>query len=181
MLMREIELEAGLVVCERIRRQMAASRIEYDGKIIPVTISIGLALFKDGTPNSGDALLAAADAFLYAAKHGGRNRRLLPPQPHLMPEPRQLPPALRAGDRVHVVACSGRLYAGAPGAWAGPCCALLACSSALRAPSCSPERYLAGSDAARLAALEAALDDPACRCIWGGPGAAMAPRACCRL
>jgi GGDEF domain-containing protein len=55
---------------------MAASgrQFAYDGKIIPVTISVGLAGLPDAAIKDASALVAAADAALYRSKQGGRNQ-----------------------------------------------------------------------------------------------------------
>jgi diguanylate cyclase (GGDEF)-like protein len=72
-LLPETSLEAALPVAERIRSALEALRILYGGMAISVTASIGVA---QSTARIGDleALVAAADAALYAAKIGGRNR-----------------------------------------------------------------------------------------------------------
>lgn len=75
--------EEFVVICEDIspavgteRAQMLRQAVEAeirrpDG--VPVTVSIGIAnSYSDGT--TLNALLSAADARLYAAKNGGRNR-----------------------------------------------------------------------------------------------------------
>ena len=41
---------------------------------MPVTISIGVAALSDKTDEAGTSLVADADAALYEAKRGGRNR-----------------------------------------------------------------------------------------------------------
>jgi diguanylate cyclase (GGDEF)-like protein len=43
------------------------------GVSLPLTISVGIAAFHAGT-DSGETLIARADAALYRAKEGGRNR-----------------------------------------------------------------------------------------------------------
>ena len=48
--------------------------VNFDGKAIPVTVSIGLAQVADDPHDTVTSLIARADAALYAAKHGGRNR-----------------------------------------------------------------------------------------------------------
>jgi diguanylate cyclase (GGDEF)-like protein len=66
------------VVGERLRSQVEAATIEFEGKSIPVTVSVGIA---HGYPwqnaNFSQELFARADAALYEAKHNGRNRVVL--------------------------------------------------------------------------------------------------------
>ena len=64
---------AAIVLAERLRKAIENLEIQFDGDQIPVTISIGIALF----PQAGDTLediLASADERLYVAKQNGRNR-----------------------------------------------------------------------------------------------------------
>jgi diguanylate cyclase (GGDEF)-like protein len=59
---------------EALRAGVQAIAIEHDGRAIgPITLSIGVAMIPDHAPD-GQAALAAADAALYRAKQGGRNR-----------------------------------------------------------------------------------------------------------
>jgi diguanylate cyclase (GGDEF)-like protein len=62
--------EAG-ALCERLRATLADSPIEHDGRVIGVTMSIGLF---ERVERDLDAAINAADGLLYQAKHGGRNR-----------------------------------------------------------------------------------------------------------
>lgn len=62
----------GLILAERLRQAVADTVIDVDGKDVRVTTSIGLAALEKG--EDFDALFARADAALYAAKNGGRNR-----------------------------------------------------------------------------------------------------------
>jgi two-component system, cell cycle response regulator len=59
---------------ERMRREIAERRYIFGGKIIPVTISVGVALMPDPAMTQPSSLLAAADKALYEAKRAGRNR-----------------------------------------------------------------------------------------------------------
>jgi diguanylate cyclase (GGDEF)-like protein len=63
---------AAAAMAERVRSAVERSPIEIDTKPITVTVSVGIAVADD----DGDAaaLLARADAALYDAKQGGRNR-----------------------------------------------------------------------------------------------------------
>ena len=63
----------GLAIADRIRTAIATSPLRKDGHAVNVSASIGLAC----THASGHQLLrlcAEADAALYSAKRGGRNR-----------------------------------------------------------------------------------------------------------
>jgi len=59
-------------IAEALRAAVAAAPVPFEGKSIPVTVSIGLATAFSA--DAIDALLAEADAALYRAKNGGRNR-----------------------------------------------------------------------------------------------------------
>ena len=63
----------ALQIAERIRTQVEASSFQWEGRIIPVTLSIGVAV-AGGKDADGEALIRAADAALYQAKQSGRNR-----------------------------------------------------------------------------------------------------------
>ncbi len=60
-------------VAERIRVRVAALRITFYERAIPLSVSIGVALREEGTP-SVEALVDYADQAQYRAKTGGRNR-----------------------------------------------------------------------------------------------------------
>ena len=62
---------------ERLRRTVENSRIEHDGRVIPITISVGVAGIPELSMESSSELLEAADTALYAAKRTGRNRVML--------------------------------------------------------------------------------------------------------
>jgi diguanylate cyclase (GGDEF)-like protein len=59
-------------IAETLRAAVAAAPVPFDGKPIPVTVSIGVATAF--STDDIDALLADADAALYRAKNSGRNR-----------------------------------------------------------------------------------------------------------
>jgi diguanylate cyclase (GGDEF)-like protein len=66
-------LEAAKVLAERLRRAIAREPIQVNNELsIPLTISVGVAVFPDHAQNESD-LVAAADAALYRAKQDGRN------------------------------------------------------------------------------------------------------------
>ena len=70
----EDTLASALVAAERTRQALAQAPVQFEGRSIPISASIGVA--NSGLPGKVgiDALLAAADAALYRGKRGGRNR-----------------------------------------------------------------------------------------------------------
>jgi diguanylate cyclase (GGDEF)-like protein len=68
-----VDQEPGRKVLERLRLQLEMSRVAYDGREIPVTVSIGAASTTECGYNL-DYLYTSADRSLYVAKQGGRNR-----------------------------------------------------------------------------------------------------------
>ena len=61
-------------VAERIRRSVESHRFEWEAHRVPVTISLGVATLWGENFRNVDALVRAADQFLYQAKEAGRNR-----------------------------------------------------------------------------------------------------------
>jgi diguanylate cyclase (GGDEF)-like protein/PAS domain S-box-containing protein len=73
MLFSDTSIEMARRVAERIRKAVAAASVTTpDGETIRVSISIGLAALAPG--GAADEAVARADAALYQAKDGGRNR-----------------------------------------------------------------------------------------------------------
>lgn len=70
------DLDAGMVVAERMRQSIAAAQLREHA--VTLSASIGLAVLHAG---GADALLREADAALYAAKDAGRNRTIAAPPP----------------------------------------------------------------------------------------------------
>jgi diguanylate cyclase (GGDEF)-like protein len=71
---RDADAAHGTICCERLRRVIEKTTFLCDGQSIPVTASVGLATLDRGNLPSADALVQAADEYLYAAKRNGRNR-----------------------------------------------------------------------------------------------------------
>lgn len=72
-LLPETELRGGLQVAERLRQYVEANPIVTDRGTIPITISAGVAEFKETTPDLA-MLIDHADSAMYTAKQSGRNR-----------------------------------------------------------------------------------------------------------
>lgn len=72
----ETSAALALIAAEDLRRAISAEPVVLeDGKKIQITCSLGVAELKAGDSDGG-ALLARADAALYGAKAGGRNRAI---------------------------------------------------------------------------------------------------------
>jgi diguanylate cyclase (GGDEF)-like protein len=69
---REIEAEGARAIAERLRAAVEQHRFEHAGKVIPITISVGVAVARK--VDDAQAFVAAADAAMYEAKRAGRNR-----------------------------------------------------------------------------------------------------------
>ncbi len=67
-------LEQGVTAANKIRDRIANLKFRYARKPVPVTLSAGVAEFSPG--DNPEQVLSRADAALYAAKSGGRNRVL---------------------------------------------------------------------------------------------------------
>ena len=60
------------VVAERIVRSISNIRLQYEGHILRLSTSLGIAMFPDHSANA-EELVARADAAMYLAKEAGRN------------------------------------------------------------------------------------------------------------
>lgn len=60
-------------VAERIRKKIEMHKFEYDGQLIAVTVSLGVAYLKKDF-HEGNDIYKAADKALYESKHAGKNR-----------------------------------------------------------------------------------------------------------
>lgn len=73
-LLPETSLEIATHIAERLREKIAGQQITVDGRQVRVTASFGVACFPGEGIETINHLLRAADAALYRAKYGGRNR-----------------------------------------------------------------------------------------------------------
>jgi two-component system cell cycle response regulator len=74
---RGVPLSSAGILGERLRAVVETTAFEYEGKRMPVTISVGVAGHPEVPVETVAELIAAADQALYEAKRGGRNRVLL--------------------------------------------------------------------------------------------------------
>ena len=72
--LREIPEVRAIACAERIRQVVAGTEFVHASRRIPVTVSLGVATLVGSGLSTPEALLAAADKQLYAAKARGRNR-----------------------------------------------------------------------------------------------------------
>ena len=66
--------KAGRSIAERIRENIARDPVDAPEGLIPVTISVGVATARADYRTTPEEIIKAADAALYRAKNGGRNR-----------------------------------------------------------------------------------------------------------
>jgi diguanylate cyclase (GGDEF)-like protein len=69
----ETHLSGATVVGERIRKAIEEELIIFDGKLIPVTLSVGISAYPENG-SSIEELFTLADRALYVSKTKGRNR-----------------------------------------------------------------------------------------------------------
>ena len=73
-LLTEMSKADALKSAERLRKAVENYRFSFEDKAIPVTISLGVASFKGKDIPTIDAMITAADKYLYYAKDHGRNQ-----------------------------------------------------------------------------------------------------------
>ena len=69
----QTDIAGSAALAERIRERIAGLRVVSEGRPIPVTVSLGVAV-RSNDQESPDDLISRADAMLYKAKEGGRNQ-----------------------------------------------------------------------------------------------------------
>lgn len=67
----DTDIEGGLLVAEKIRARLAGEVFSAAGKMIRLTVSVGVSVYRG---EGVDLAIKAADEALYAAKSAGRNR-----------------------------------------------------------------------------------------------------------
>ncbi|MCP1759047.1 sensor domain-containing diguanylate cyclase [Bradyrhizobium japonicum] len=77
-LLREIDQETAILLADRIRTSIESARVTHENLVIPITVSVGLALFDESDRDVQD-IIERADQGLYVAKKTGRNRIFLMP------------------------------------------------------------------------------------------------------
>ncbi len=73
----QTEVEAALLVCDRLRNEIASTAFLIGDSSIHVTASFGISFYPSPGIKEANILVAAADQALYQAKTGGRNRVIL--------------------------------------------------------------------------------------------------------
>ena len=83
-LLPETNITQALAVAEKLREAFAGYTFDNgEAQPISLTLSLGVAVLSHGKPDADLALVAAADAALYAAKEAGRNRTVAAPEGEL--------------------------------------------------------------------------------------------------
>lgn len=77
-LLREIDQETAMLLADRIRVSIESAVVRHGNTVIPLTVSVGLALFDEADRDVQD-VIERADQGLYIAKKTGRNRTFLMP------------------------------------------------------------------------------------------------------
>lgn len=78
-ILREEARDGAYLVAERLRFAIDERPFSFEGTIIPVTASLGVATWDGGSPPRPQELLKSADTALYQAKQQGRNRVISAP------------------------------------------------------------------------------------------------------
>ena len=67
------DVQGAAIVAERIRKKVMETPLSWEGNVIPMTISVGVASLIPDMDNDLNSLIHAADQALYKAKESGRN------------------------------------------------------------------------------------------------------------
>lgn len=67
-------LDDAIETAERIRQATCAAPVSFEGRVVAVSVSIGVATAADDSAVSSNELLESADRLLYLAKASGRNQ-----------------------------------------------------------------------------------------------------------
>jgi diguanylate cyclase (GGDEF)-like protein len=67
------DLDAAAAFAEAVRQAVEKAEIRYADRVIPVTVSLGVAARTPGMATAAE-LVKLADSMVYESKHGGRNR-----------------------------------------------------------------------------------------------------------
>lgn len=73
-LCRNTDVHNASILAERVRATTASLEIHFNEAMIPITISLGVAMIPDPGITDVDGLVRVTDEALYEAKRGGRNR-----------------------------------------------------------------------------------------------------------
>jgi two-component system, cell cycle response regulator len=73
-ILRNVGADLALTIGERLRQAIEGETMNYKGKTIKVTVSIGVSTFEGNNFETIEDLIQSADGNLYSAKEGGRNR-----------------------------------------------------------------------------------------------------------
>ncbi|MBI3183445.1 MAG: GGDEF domain-containing protein [Myxococcales bacterium] len=74
LVLREVNEEVAVAVAERLRQRIEELPLDFEGKPMQITVSIGVATHSQGRFASVEEFLATADRYLLRAKLEGRNR-----------------------------------------------------------------------------------------------------------
>ncbi|QIP05364.1 sensor domain-containing diguanylate cyclase [Bradyrhizobium symbiodeficiens] len=77
-LLREIDQQTAVLLADRIRTSIESATVRHGDVVIPITVSVGLAMFDESDRDVQD-VIERADQGLYVAKKTGRNRTFLMP------------------------------------------------------------------------------------------------------
>jgi len=80
LLLENCDAKGGHMLAERIREKIAALDLEYDGRKVRLTVSLGISIHPDNGTDK-DVLIDKADQALYRAKQAGRNRTVIWSEP----------------------------------------------------------------------------------------------------